>query len=64
MTMLEDIEKAVADGDKAVIEAEMAIRILKAADEDTTKLELDLKVSKTKLGKLKTAILKEKPTKE
>lgn len=63
MGMLEEIEKAVTDGDKAVIEAEMAIRILKAADEDTGKLEADLKLSKDKLEKLKKAILKEKPQK-
>lgn len=63
MTMLEDIEKAVADGEKAVIEAETAIRILKAADEDTTKLEADLKLSKEKLEKFKKAVLKEKPKK-
>ena len=61
--MLEDIEKAVADGEKAVIEAETAIRILKAADEDTTKLEADLKLSKEKLEKFKKAVLKEKPKK-
>ena len=63
MTMLEDIEKAVADGEKAVIEAETAIRILKAAEEDTTKLEADLKLSKEKLEKFKKAVLKEKPKK-
>lgn len=63
MTMLEDIEKAVAEGEKAVIEAETAIRILKAAEEDTTKLEADLKLSKDKLEKFKKAVLKEKPKK-
>lgn len=63
MGMIEEIEKAIAEGEKAVIEAETAIRILKGADEDTTKLEADLKLSKEKLEKFKKAVLKEKPKK-
>lgn len=63
MGLLEDIEKAVAEGEKAVLEAETAIRILKAAEEDTTKLEADLKISKDKLEKFKKAVLREKSKK-
>jgi len=61
--MLEDIEKSIAEGEKAVEEAETGIRILKAAEEDVTKQEADLKVAKDRLKKLKYAVLKEKPKK-
>lgn len=64
MDIMEGIEKAVADGEAAVEEAEKGIRILKAAEEDTSKLEADLKISKGRLLRLKAALLKEKPLKD
>ena len=59
MGMLENLEIAIKEGEAAVIEAEMGIRILKAAEEPTKKMEADLKAVKDKLTKLKMAFLKE-----
>lgn len=64
MDLLENIEKIIVDAEKAVEEAEQGIRLLKAAEEDATELEANLKVSKLRLIRLKTALLKEKPLKE
>ena len=59
MSMLENLEIAITEGEIAVKEAEMGIRILKEAEEPTKKMEADLKIVKDKLTKLKTAFLKE-----
>ena len=59
MTMLENLEEAIKKGEVAVVEAERGIRILKAAEEPTKKLEEDLKVAKDRLTKLKKAFLLE-----
>lgn len=60
MGMLEDIEKAVKEGEAAVLEAEKGLRILKAAKEPTGEIEADLKLSKEKLAAIKAAVAKEK----
>ncbi len=59
MQMLENLEISIKEGEAAVKEAEMGIRILKEADEPTKKMEADLKVVKDKLTKLRKAFLKE-----
>lgn len=64
MGVLEDIEKYVLEGEKAVKEAEIGLRILKEAEEDVTEQEAELILSKERLIKLKKAILKEKTKKE
>lgn len=64
MGMIEDIEKAIKDGEIAVLEAEKGIRILKAAEEPTEKTEAELKLAKDKLAKIKAAVLKEKSKKD
>ena len=64
MTLLEDMDKIIKEAENAVTEAEQGIRMLKAAEEDATELEANLKVSKDRLAKLKKAFLKEIPIKE
>lgn len=63
MGMIEDIEKAISEGEKAVVEAEKGIRILQAAKEPTGELEADLKLATERLANIKKAVLKEKPKK-